>query len=406
VLVALDRGDGACERSLDELGELVRTAGGEPVATITQARSRPDAHTLIGSGKVQEVREAVDALGLDVCVINEPLRPRQQRALEATLEVPVVDRTEVILDIFAQRAQTREGKVQVELAQLEYLLPRLTGRGTVLSRLGGGIGTRGPGETALEVDRRRIRLRVNRLRQEIEDIRSRRTVERGSREVEGIFTVALVGYTNAGKSTLLNALAGADAYVDDRLFATLDPMTRAVELPDGHRVLMTDTVGFIDRLPHNLVAAFAATLEETVHADLLLHVVDASHPAMNQKIDAVYTVLEELGALDQDSVLVLNKIDRVSADARGELPSDEDVVMASALTGEGLDGVRDAIAARAEHRLQRVTYLLPFDRLGILADLHNHGRVLEEKYVQAGCRVVADVPREVAGRLREYVATE
>jgi GTP-binding protein HflX len=402
----LDRGDGACERSLDELSELVRTAGGEPVATITQARSRPDAHTLIGSGKVQEVREAVDALGLDVCVINEPLRPRQQRALEATLEVPVVDRTEVILDIFAQRAQTREGKVQVELAQLEYLLPRLTGRGTVLSRLGGGIGTRGPGETALEVDRRRIRLRVNRLRQEIEDIRSRRTVERGSREVEGIFTVALVGYTNAGKSTLLNALAGADAYVDDRLFATLDPMTRAVELPDGHRVLMTDTVGFIDRLPHNLVAAFAATLEETVHADLLLHVVDASHPAMNQKIDAVYTVLEELGALDQDSVLVLNKIDQVSADARGELPSDEDVVMASALTGEGLDGVRDAIAARAEHRLQRVTYLLPFDRLGILADLHNHGRVLEEKYVQAGCRVVADVPREVAGRLREYVATE
>lgn len=399
VLVGLDAGDGSAARSMAELAELVRTAGGMASVVSVQPRSSPHAATYVGKGKVAEIGLIIDSEDLDIAVTNDPLSPRQQRALEREWGVPVIDRTEVILDIFAQRARSREGKLQVELAQLEYLLPRLTGRGEVLSRLGGGIGTRGPGETQLEVDRRRIRARVTRLRDSIREVRGRRQVERQSREEQGRFTAALVGYTNAGKSTLLNALAGADAYVDDLLFATLDPTTRAVETPDGLRILLTDTVGFIEKLPHNLVAAFAATLEEATAAQLLLHVVDASDPAAADKIEAVYAVLEELGVLDRPSLLLLNKADATTPEQLAELPEGENVLQVSALTGAGFDDLRQALAERASTTLRVVRLVVPFTEMDRLNELRRRGRLVEERYEADGVHVVAEVPRDVAGRL-------
>jgi len=403
VLVGIDTGDGSAERSMAELAELVRTAGGVACVVSVQSRSSPHAGTYVGKGKVAEIGLIIESEDLDIAVTNDPLSPRQQRALEREWGVPVIDRTEVILDIFAQRARSREGKLQVELAQLEYLLPRLTGRGEVLSRLGGGIGTRGPGETQLEVDRRRIRARIARLHESIREIRGRRQIERQSREEQERFTAALVGYTNAGKSTLLNRLAGADAYVDDLLFATLDPTTRAVETPDGPRILLTDTVGFIEKLPHNLVAAFAATLEEAAAAQLLLHVVDASDPAAADKIEAVYAVLEELGILDRPSLLLLNKIDKATPEQLAELPEGDHVLQVSARTGAGLEDLRQALAEQASTLLRVVRLVVPFAEMDRLAEVRRRGRLIEERYEADGVHVVAEVPRDVAGRLGALV---
>ncbi len=297
--------------SMQELESLAVTAGANVVAVITQKRGKPDQRYCMGSGKLEELRALVTARGADLAIFDCTLSPSQERNLEEALGAKVIDRTELILDIFAQHARSREGKLQVELAQSNFLLTRLTGHGVLMSRLGGGIGTRGPGETKLEYDRRRIRNKISELKQEIESIRRERSLRREKRKSSHIASIALVGYTNSGKSTLLNSLAKADALVENKLFATLDPTTRRLYLPDRKIVLLTDTVGFIQKLPHQLVAAFRATLEEVTEADLLMHVVDISHPYFEDQISAVYTVLEELQAATKPMITVFNKIDRL-----------------------------------------------------------------------------------------------
>jgi GTP-binding protein HflX len=357
VLVAVERKSGGAQfdEELAELQELVRTAGGEAVAIITQKRQAPSPATYLGSGKVEEVKEAAIAHQADLVIFDDELTPVQQRNLTEQLERRVLDRTQLILDIFAQRAHTREGKLQVELAQLNYLLPRLSSLYTKFERQQGGIGLRGPGETKLEADRRRTRQRISDLNRQIDDLRRHRRVQRANREREGFPTAALVGYTSAGKSTLLNALSGADVYADPKLFATLDPTTRRTQLPGGKPILVTDTVGFIRRLPHHLVAAFRATLEETIEADVLLHVVDASSPEMEEQMEAVLEVLTDLHIQDKPIVTVLNKIDLVKDTYRlRELVSNQpDTVYVSALTGDGLKQLMitvERVLAHAERR--------------------------------------------------------
>ncbi|MBC7107137.1 MAG: GTPase HflX, partial [Firmicutes bacterium] len=328
-------GDAAAD-GLEELAGLADSAGAEVVGRVCQERHRPDPAFFVGRGKALALAEMARGLGADLVIFDHELSAAQARNLEDVMGVRVVDRTQVILDIFARRARTREGKLQVELAQLNYLLPRLTGAGTALSRLGGGIGTRGPGETKLETDRRRVRRRIYELRRQLEEVRRHRAVLRQARRERAYPLVALVGYTNAGKSTLFRALTGAEVPVEDKLFATLDPFVRRAELPEGGTVLLTDTVGFIRRLPHHLIAAFRATLEEVRAADLLLHVADARSPDLEEKIAAVGRVLEELGAADRPAILVYNKIDGTDLAPgrlrRGSSPA----VAVSALHGWGL----------------------------------------------------------------------
>jgi GTP-binding protein HflX len=338
VLVAVERKGKPFDQDLQELQELVYTAGAEVVSIVTQKRDNPSPSTYLGTGKVQEVREAAIAEHADVVIVDDELTPVQQRNLGEMLEKRVLDRTQLILDIFAQRARTSEGKLQVELAQLKYLLPRLSRLYTKFERQQGGIGMRGPGETKLEADRRRVRQRISDLTAELDKVRLHRRVQRANRAREGFPTASLVGYTSAGKSTLLNALAGSDIYADPKLFATLDPTTRRTKLPGGKPILITDTVGFIRRLPHNLVAAFRATLEETVEADILLHVVDASSPEMEEQMEAVIDVLTDLHIQDKPILTVLNKIDLVSDTyaLREMVANHPDTVYVSALTGDGL----------------------------------------------------------------------
>ncbi|MBD3174352.1 MAG: GTPase HflX [Armatimonadia bacterium] len=403
IVLGMDPGDGTFERTFAEMEELARNAWLDPVAMVSQKLSKPDPKTYLGKGKVQEAKELLVLEEATVVATSDPLTPAQQRNMEKILDTPVVDRTEVILDIFAHRARSREGKVQVELAQLEYRLPRLMGRGEVLSRLAGGIGTRGPGETKLEVDRRRIRNRISRLRKEIEEIGKRRRMERDSRDGVGPFRVALVGYTNAGKSTLLNRLAGAETYVDNMLFATLDATTKGVELPGGRRVVVTDTVGFIDRLPTSLIAAFSSTLEEARDADLLLHVVDAGDPQAAEKIGSVLETLDEIGALDLPIVTVLNKCDTVAKLDDG-LPStsEPDVLKVSARTGDGIEELIQAIDGHAEAGDRQIEAHLPFDQMSLVSELHERGSLLEQEYTEDGIRVVARVPEDLRGRLEEF----
>ncbi|HEU4754147.1 MAG TPA: GTPase HflX, partial [Armatimonadota bacterium] len=340
---------------LEELQELVRTAGGQGVAVVTQKRDAPNPATYLGSGKVQEVKDLADTEHADLVIFDDELTPVQQRNLSDALEKRVLDRTQLILDIFAQRARTREGQLQVELAQLNYTLPRISSLYTKFERQAGGIGLRGPGETKLEADRRRIRQRIADLNRQIDEIRKHRRVQRASRERQGFPTAALVGYTSAGKSTLLNALTDAEVYADPKLFATLDPTTRRATLPGGKPILITDTVGFIRRLPHGLVAAFRATLEETVEADVLLHVVDASSPEMEEQMEAVMDVLTDLRIQDKPIVTVLNKIDKVrdTYRLREMVANCPDTVYISALTGDGLKQLLltvERVLAHAERR--------------------------------------------------------
>jgi len=410
VIMGHDPGDGTFERTSAEMMELARNARLEPVALVSQKLTQPHPRTYLGTGKVEEARELLAEYEATVVAASAPLRPAQQRALEKLLDVPVVDRTEVILDIFAHRARSREGKIQVELAQLEYSLPRLVGRGDMLSRVGGSagsggggrIGVRGPGETRLEVDRRRARSRIARLKRDIAEIAQRRALER-RRDEAGPFTVALVGYTNAGKSTLLNRLTGSDVYVDDRLFATLDPTRRALELSKGRRIVLADTVGFIDRLPTTLIAAFSATLEEARDADVLLHVVDASDAQALEKITSVLDTLERIDALDVPIITVLNKSD-VACELGADLPDadGESVVAISALTGDGTDALVWAIESHAERLDRHVTALIPFTEMPLLSEVHQRGTMLEEEYLETGVRVVARVPDDLVGRLRAF----
>jgi GTP-binding protein HflX len=388
------------ERSLEELAGLAEAAGATVALQILQERPKPDPATFLGSGKLQALAESCAETGVDVVIFDNELSPSQLRHISEAVGRKVVDRTQLILDIFAARARTREGKLQVELAQLQYLLPRLVGAGTALSRLGGGIGTRGPGETKLETDRRRIRTRIHAIRGDIEQVRRRRSHLRERRKKTEVPTVALVGYTNAGKTTLFNRLAKADAQASNALFVTLDPLLRQVRLPDNRELLVSDTVGFIDRLPHALVAAFRATLEEVVEADLVLHVIDGSAPDRDRRIAAVHHVLDEVGALDVPLIEVYNKCDQLTSDEKRRLRDMDRAVCISALTGEGIDELLDVVVSSLELDVRRMT--LAFDpdsdadreRIG---RLYRHGRVLEHEVRDGRITIVADVPKRLAG---------
>jgi GTP-binding protein HflX len=397
------------DEELGEMRELMRTAGVEPVGELLQRRPAPDPRTYVGKGKLAELKEAVPRTNAESLIVDDDLDPGQQRRLEDELKLRVVDRTQLILDIFAQHAVSAEGKLQVELAQLEYNLPRMRGLWQHLERLGGGIGTRGPGETQLETDRRLARRRVGQLKRRLQELERRRQTQRKARRRAETPIVALAGYTNTGKSTLLNALTDADVSVDDRLFETLDPTTRSF-VQDGRRYLVTDTVGFIRRLPHQLVEGFAATLEETVDADLVLHVADASAPdeRLDDMIGAVDSVLAEIGAAELPIELVLNKIDDVDPLRRRRLanrfPGSLEI---SALTGEGLDELRARVAERFGERLRPVRLLVPYDQGRVLAELYQLGAPIEERLdTSEGVIVVARLPHREVARFAPYLVSE
>jgi GTP-binding protein HflX len=394
---------------LAELEELARTAGVEPVARLVQHRAHPDPRTYVGKGKLDELKQAYGDAGAEVLLVDEELAPSQQRLLENQLESRVVDRTQLILDIFAQHAVSADGKLQVELAQLEYNLPRMRGMWQHLERLGGGVGTRGPGESQLETDRRIARRRISILRGRLRGLERQRDVRRKERRRTEVPTVALAGYTNVGKSTLLNALTDAHVSVHDRLFETLDPTTRGFDY-DGRRYLVTDTVGFVRRLPHQLVDGFAATLEETLVADLVLHVADASAPEarLAEQIAAVSGVLQDIGADALPTELVVNKIDAVSALHRRRLANRfPEALFVSALTGEGLDELRDRVAERFAERFERVRLLIPYDQGAKLNELYALGAPIEEREdTSEGVLLVARLPRREIRRFAPYLIAE
>jgi GTP-binding protein HflX len=392
------------EASLSELGLLTDTAGAEPVEAVLQRRDTPDPATYIGSGKADELRGLADGLDIDVVVFDDELTPAQQRNLEKKFARDVVDRVALILDIFAQHAHSQEGMVQVELAQLRYRLPRLRGRGIELSQQAGGIGTRGPGETQLEVDRRRIQRRMNKLEAELERLAKTRATQRKARRRRELPTVSLVGYTNAGKSTLLNRLTRADVAVEDRLFSTLDPTTRRLRLPGGEVALVSDTVGFVRRLPHELVEAFKSTLEEVAQVDMLVHVVDGSAPDADQQVEAVGTVLREIGAFDRPELLVVNKLDVADPGVVDDMvASHEGAVAVSAATGEGIEKLQEVIAARLRMLDPVVELAVPYERGDVVAALHRDGDVLVEVHGDRETRVRARIPASDVNRFREFV---
>jgi GTP-binding protein HflX len=395
----------ATERSLEELRRLTETAGAEVVDATLQRRTRPDAGTFVGKGKVLEVAEMVKAQGADTVIMDDELSPGQLRRLEELVDAKVIDRTALILDIFAQHATSREGKAQVELAQLNYLLPRLRGWGESLNRMGGGIGTRrGPGETKMEVDRRRIRRRIARLHRDLAEMAKTRDVKRRGREQAGLPGVALAGYTNAGKSTLLNRLSGAGVLVEDKLFSTLDPTTRRLDLPAGRSVTLTDTVGFIAKLPHDLVEAFKSTLEEVALADLVVHMVDAAQSDPVAQVEAVRKVLTEVGAGDVPELLVLNKGDLVDDLSRARLMRQfPGAPLISAATGEGIDELLIEVAARLPHPDVYLTAVLPFQRGDLLDRAYREGEVLEVEHRPEGTRLVVRAPAALAHALEPFV---
>jgi len=394
---------------LGEMRELMRTAGVEPVGELVQRRPAPDPRTYVGKGKLVELKEAVSREDAESLIVDADLDPGQQRRLEDELKLRVVDRTQLILDIFAQHAVTAEGKLQVELAQLEYNLPRMRGMWQHLERLGGGIGTRGPGESQLETDRRLARRRIGLLKRRLKDLERRRETQRKARRRGETPIVALAGYTNAGKSTLLNALTDAHVSVDDRLFETLDPTTRAFSR-DGRRYLVTDTVGFIRRLPHQLVEGFAATLEETVDADLVLHVADASSTdeRLEETTAAVDSVLAEIGAGELPVELVLNKIDAVDPLRRRRLANRyPGALQISARDGEGLDGLRERVAERFGERLRHVRLLIPYEDGRVLAELYELGAPIAERLdTPEGVVVIAQLPQREVARFAPFLISE
>ncbi|MFB0921065.1 MAG: GTPase HflX [Oscillospiraceae bacterium] len=395
------------EISMQELSALVETAGGEAVAYVLQNRAAPEARSFIGEGKVQEMKELIESNGCDMAVFANELSPSQMRVLSEDLGVKVLDRSGLILDIFAQRAQTREGQLQVELAQYEYLLPRLTGMWTHLVRqtASGGsspIGTRGPGETQLETDRRHIKRKIQKLREELDEVRRVRGTQRRRREKNSMPVVALVGYTNAGKSTLLNCLTGADIPANDRLFDTLDTTTRRTSISETQEILLSDTVGFIGKLPHHLVEAFKATLEELAYADVLLHVIDISSPTWEEQAKIVDELIVELGASKTPCIRVFNKCDAFS----GELPRGENIVCISAKTGEGTAQLLSALSKLLENGKKNVELFLPYREAGILEFLHREASVTAVKYTEDGIRVEAVIRPELWGRVRSFAARE
>ena len=390
-------GEAADEATLAELEALVETAGGEPVASVLQNRPAPDARTFIGEGKCEEIRALADAHEAALIIFDNELSPSQMHNLESLTGCTVLDRSALILDIFAQRARTGEGKLQVELAQYQYILPRLSGLGRAMSRLGGGIGTRGPGESKLESDRRHIRRRIDKLRGELERVRQVRAVQRRQRKKTELPLAAIVGYTNAGKSTLLNRLTGAGVEANDRLFDTLDPTTRKKRISDTQEVLLSDTVGFIRKLPHHLVSAFKATLEELQFADILLHVVDISDPEWEIQAETVDKVIGQLGAGHIPRVMVYNKADKCET-----LPHLTDGVLFSARTGEGTEALLQAMEAALGRGRHEATLLIPYSDGAVLGTLHREAEVKSVEYAESGTLVTAVVDEKTFGRLRGY----
>lgn len=390
------------EASLEELALLAQSAGAQVVGSVIQERKRPDPATLIGRGKIEELGRLLDTSHATVVFFDEELSPAQQRNVEAALGHKTLDRTQLILDIFARRARTREGRLQVELAQLDYLLPRLAGKGVLLSRLGGGIGTRGPGETKLETDRRRIRQRMAAMRREIEKVRRGRNTRREARQRGNVPVVALVGYTNAGKSTLFNALTESGAEVSSQLFMTLDPLVRRAKLGGGREVLVVDTVGFIQKLPHQLVAAFRATLEEVVEADLLLHVSDASAEDHEERESAVDAVLREIGAGERPTVRVLNKADRLEEVRRSAIQAQRpDAILVSARTGFGLADLRNALSVRLDLAPRQVRLRFPAADARSIAAVYSAGEVLTHEVAGEHVTLQARIPGRLVSRYRE-----
>jgi GTP-binding protein HflX len=404
---ATRRGDGLApddESRLDELRALAVSAGGEVVGAVFQRRGAPDPGTFLGKGKLEDLKREVEVGGAELVVFDNDLSPAQGKKLEDALGVRVLDRSELILDIFADRARTREAKLQVELAQLQYLLPRLRRMWTHLSRIRGGIGLRGPGETQLEVDRRRILTRTRKLERDLAQLAKTRATQRKARRRRELPTLALVGYTNAGKSTLLNRLTGASAVVADQLFATLDPTVRRLELPGGRDVTLSDTVGFVSKLPHDLVEAYRSTLEEVALADVIMHVADASSGAIDAQIDAVHRVLEEIGAGEIPQVLVLNKIDQVAGSDRARLARHlPGSVAVSALTGEGAEELLMAVAEAIPHPALEVTLLVPWGREDVTARLYREAEVLGTETDGEGTIVRALVDARGLAAVQEFV---
>ncbi len=387
------------DESIDELEELVKTAGGEVVCTVIQNKADLEAATYMGIGKLEELKEASQMLEADTVVFDDELSPMQLRNISDFLGVKVIDRSMLILDIFAMRAKSGEGKLQVELAQLKYRLPRLRGMGTEMSRTGGGIGTRGPGETRLETDRRHIHRRITSLEAELKEMKKHRELIRARRKKDGVITAALVGYTNAGKSTLLNALTDAGVFAEDKLFATLDPTSRAIELEDRRMILLVDTVGFIRKLPHHLIEAFKSTLEEAVVADILLHVIDASAPNYRHNIEVVESVLSDIGAVGKPVIAVFNKCDVSGSEPECRY---ENSVCISAKKKENMDGLLKAIADTAPGKKQKIRVIIPYSEGGIVNSIHENQKVISEEYVAEGTLIELLCDEAMYEKLREY----
>lgn len=398
ILIGADTGEYDAESSMDELSELAKTAGAEELARVLQKREAYEPATVIGEGKLAEVKELCGSLGAELLIFDCELTASQIRNVEDETDVRVIDRTMLILDIFAGRAVSREGKLQVELAQLKYRLPRLMGIGASLSRLGGGIGTRGPGETQLETDRRHIRRRIDKLSAELKELEERRGYARDRRKKDSVQVGAIVGYTNAGKSTLLNLLTGADVLAEDKLFATLDPTSRAIELPDGRSLLLVDTVGLIRRLPHHLVEAFKSTLEEAACADIIIHVCDVSDLEAAEKADVTLKTLADLGAAEIPVVTVLNKCDLLTEN----IPEDDSTVKISAKKAQGIDRLLQVVAANLPETAKRMKLLLPYDKAGFTAKLRENGKVFTEEYTETGVLVDALVDQMLIKQMSQY----
>lgn len=391
--------------SLEELKQLADTAGATVIKKFIQKRSKPDPAFFIGRGKVQELALYAQQENIDLCIFDDELSPAQQRNIESVMGIRILDRTALILDIFAQRARTNEGKLQVELAQLQYTLPRIMGKGLMLSRLGGGIGTRGPGETKLEVDRRRIRDRIAFIKDQIEKVKAVRSLHRSKRKKNNVFEVSLVGYTNAGKSTLLNTLTNSDIYAKDQLFATLDPTTRQLTLPNKQEIIITDTVGFIQRLPHQLIAAFRSTLEVVTEADLLVHVIDVSHELYKEQAAAVHEVLKEIGAESKPVITVYNKIDKLPPDSKlaDRLALEEDTVCISAAKKLNLESLQQMIESHLKSKAVEVTLCIPYAETAKAAQLHETANVLEQEYAENGAVMKVILPVEDLEAYNEYI---
>ncbi len=398
ILASLDDGSFDAETSIDELEELARTAHAEVAAKIIQKRPTPDSATVLGEGKIAEIAELCQSLEAELLIFDTELTASQIRNVEEIVNIRVIDRTMLILDIFAERAVTNEGKLQVELAQLRYRLPRLSGIGASMSRLGGGIGTRGPGEKQLETDRRHIRRRIEKLESDLKELEARREFSRSRRKKDNVLTGAIVGYTNVGKSTLLNRLTDAGVLAENKLFATLDLTSRAIGLPDGRSLLLIDTVGLIRRLPHHLVEAFKSTLEEAACADIILHVCDVSDEAVSDKVQTTKEILAELGCGEIPVVNILNKCDLVDYN----IPENENTVRISAATGEGIDKMLEVIAANLPESAKRMTLLVPYDKAGLLAEIRAMGKVFSEEYAENGIRADALVDIKLIKKAEPY----